>query len=44
MAFDGSTKLGDLCMTDQQGLLANHRKLTLCQANHIGHLWEINFG
>jgi hypothetical protein len=31
-------------MTDQPGILDNHRQLKLCKENHIGHLWELQFG
>jgi hypothetical protein len=31
-------------MTDNAGILPNHRNLELCVGKHIGHLWELNFG
>lgn len=31
-------------MTDDRGLITNHRKLQLCTNKHISHLWELQFG
>ena len=44
IAQEEGESIGELCMTDKQALLSNHRQLQLCDGKHIGHLWEMNFG
>lgn len=31
-------------MTDESGMLPNHRKLEVTSENRIGNMWEIRFG
>lgn len=44
IGVENGKEVGELCMTDQQALLSNHRQLKECRGKHISHLWEINFG
>jgi hypothetical protein len=39
-----SCEEGELCMTEERGLLSNHKKLDLCKNAHLCHMWEIRFG
>ena len=34
---------GELCMSEQKGLLDKHRKAELCREKHISHIWEMTF-
>ena len=34
---------GELCMSEQKGLLDRHRKLELCTEKHLSHIWELMF-
>ena len=34
---------GELCMSEQKGLLDRHRKTEMCKDKHISHIWELNF-
>jgi hypothetical protein len=34
---------GELCMSEQKGLLDRHRKIEVCKEKHISHLWELMF-
>ena len=39
IAIEEEEEVGEVCMMDNQALLPNHRKLSLCTSNHISHLW-----